>query len=204
MPDRKTHFSTTRVGTLLAAFFAVTPALFAATLLLDVPLVHQQRNGCGPASLQMIEAYWNANRALRPPSAPAQSAASLPATPEGGTSLADMRRYLDANGYHAFTMQASMADLQQQIAKGRALIVTLEMKRGTGKGLHYVVVTGFDEKKIFVNDPAKRKPGSVERAKFEAAWNHAGRWILLGVPRSEPNQAANKVDSGSGRGLGSR
>ena len=197
MPHRKPHVPAPRVfALLLFVLLGLAPAAFAQTIPLNVPFVHQGKNGCGPASISMIEAYWNASQAPLAPSARA-AVPRLPASPDEGTSLADMRRYLDSSGYHAFTLHASMSDLHQQIAKGRAPIVALELKRGAGKSLHYVVVTGIGTEEVFVNDPAKRKPGSMKRAKFAAAWTRADHWMLLGVPRREEARAGVFLNSGS-------
>lgn len=177
----------TYLSLLLLACLALTSPVMGQTAPLNVPFVHQARNGCGAASIAMLEAYWNASQSPAVPSPQAEVMANLSATQEEGTSLAEMRRYLNSNGYHAFTLHGSMADLERQVSKGRALIVLLEAKRGGKdlhhKDLHYVVVTGTSSGKVFVNDPAKRKPGTVDRAKFEAAWARAGSWMLLGVPR---------------------
>ena len=59
------------------------------------------------------------------------------------------------------------------------------------------VVTGIGTEEVFVNDPAKRKPGSMKRAKFAAAWTRADHWMLLGVPRREEARAGVFLNSGS-------
>ncbi|MEQ1886743.1 MAG: C39 family peptidase [Bryobacteraceae bacterium] len=167
----------------IAIFFALVSVGFAETKPLAVPFVHQEKNGCGPATIMMLEAYWTAQGNPETPTSGRQTLQSLSATVTEGTALGDMRRYLDSHGYHAFTIRTSAQDLTRQLSKGRAIIVPLELNHSASVSLHYVVVTGIDERNVWVNDPAKRKPGRMERDKFEKAWIGAGNWMLLGVPR---------------------
>jgi len=152
---------------------------------LKVPFHRQETNGCGPASVAMLQDYWAAHTAGFAPAAESELHSSLPVTGRQGTLLSDMRRYLDTREYHAFTFQAAPSDLTRQISKGRVPIVALKNKASAD--LHYVVVTGLDGRKVWLNDPAKRGPGSVDRRKFEKGWTRAGNWMLLAVPRgAEP------------------
>jgi len=152
---------------------------------LKVPFHRQETNGCGPASVAMLQDYWSAHTAGLAPAAESELHSSLPVTGLQGTLLSDMRRYLDTREYHAFTFQAATSDLTRQISKGRVPIVALKNKASAD--LHYVVVTGLDGRKVWLNDPAKRGPGSVDRRKFEKGWTRAGNWMLLAVPRgAEP------------------
>ncbi len=167
---------------LLAASFASQQAVVAMDAPpLKVPFYRQETNGCGPASIAMLQGYWSALTASLAPPSESELHASLPVTQNQGTLLSDMRRYLDSKGYHAFTIQADSTDLTRQISKGRVLIVALKNKTNTD--LHYAVITGLDRRKVWLNDPAKRAPGSVDRGKFEESWNRAGNWMLLAVPR---------------------
>ena len=146
----------------LTASFAsqqVAVAMDAAPL--KVPFHRQETNGCGPASVAMLQAYWSAHTAGLAPTAESELHASLPVTENQGTLLSDMRRYLESKGYHAFTFQAGPTDLTRQISKGRVPIVALKNK--ASDDLHYVVVRGLDQRRIWLNDPAKRGPGSVDR-----------------------------------------
>jgi predicted double-glycine peptidase len=160
---------------------------------LKVPFHRQETNGCGPASVEMVQAYWSTQQAGVAAPAESELHASLPVTGNQGTLLSDMRRYLNSRGYHAFTTQADPTDLTRQIAKGRVPIVALKIKSGTD--LHYVVVTGLDQRRVWLNDPAKRGPGSMDRRKFDERWTHAGSWMLLAVPRGAEH-IANFTESG--------
>jgi predicted double-glycine peptidase len=166
----------------LVASFALQQAMVAKEAApLTVPFQRQETNGCGPASIAMLQGYWSAHTSGLGQISGSDLHASLPVTDNQGTLLSDMRRYLDSRGYHAFTIQADSSDLTRHISKGRVLIVGLKNKDNAD--LHYVVVTGLDQRKVWLNDPAKRGPGSVDRGKFEKSWARAGNWLLLAVPR---------------------
>jgi len=78
-----------------------------------------------------------------------------------------MVRYFESHGYRTFSLRAEWADLEEQISKGRPLIVCLERGR-RGALLHYVVVAGVDSvaNLVLVNDPAQRKLLSIARSDF--------------------------------------
>jgi ABC-type bacteriocin/lantibiotic exporter with double-glycine peptidase domain len=173
------HRSTGWVRAAAVGLLAAVAAMGAAPL--DVPFRRQATNGCGPASVAMLQRYWSAQNTGVAPPAESELHASLPVTESQGTLLVDMRRYLDSKGYYAFTIQADPTDLTRQISKGRVPIVALKNKAHAD--LHYVVVTGLDQHKVWLNDPAKRGPGSADRRKFEESWTRAGNWMLLAVPR---------------------
>jgi predicted double-glycine peptidase len=165
----------------LAASFALQEAVVATeTTSLQVPFQRQETNGCGPASIEMLQGYWSALSGLDQTSG-SDLHRRLPVTENQGTLLSDMRHYLDSSGYYAFTIQADSSDLTRQLSKGRPLIVALKNKDNAD--LHYVVVTGLDPRKVWLNDPAKRGPGSMTRERFEKSWARAGNWMLLAVPR---------------------
>ena len=41
--------------------FTYTTSLFAGDIVLDVPFVAQEKNGCGAAAISMVLSYWNEN-----------------------------------------------------------------------------------------------------------------------------------------------
>jgi ABC-type bacteriocin/lantibiotic exporter with double-glycine peptidase domain len=172
----------------VVSFVLLATGLFAGgqmvlageTFRITVPFHRQQKNGCGPASVEMLESYWSAQQPEIVPATRTTLRTRLTASQDQGALLSDMRDYLISNGYHAFTFQASSADLKEQLSKGRVPIVALKSNRKSD--LHYVVVTGIDEHQMWLNDPAKRKPGHVDRAKFLDSWIRAGGWMLLAVP----------------------
>lgn len=169
---------------LLAAMLATAtpPAVW-----IDVPFVRQPRDGCGAASVSMVMEYWaqEEHRA----SYGAERVQSIQqriysprlhgATPEA------MEDYLRGHGFLAFAISGTWQVLDQEIGKGRPLIVALR-PRGQ-RELHYVVIAGVDPARglVTMNDPAQRKLLTQERAGFERDWSATHNWMLLAVPKPE-------------------
>ncbi|MGE5646920.1 MAG: C39 family peptidase [Acidobacteriota bacterium] len=162
------------------AILLALATVLGAAVRLDVPFVRQEKNGCGSAALSMLIAYWERNGGTVPSGAGDAAAIQreLYSKEAEGIYASDLVRYLERNGFHAFTFQGTWEDLGRHLAKGRPLIVSLGNSR-----LHYVVVAGMEPERglLLVNDPAGRKLSVLDRAAFERAWK--GRWTLLAVPR---------------------
>ncbi len=171
--------------------FAVTLCAQASTALrptafwIDVPYVHQPREGCGAASIAMIMQYW----APQPGGHPQPSGADVDAIQrqlyspkEHGILASSMIEYLQQHGFTTIAFSGQWSDLEQQIGKGRPLIAAL---RPPGQSqLHYVVIDGVDTARglVTINDPAERKLLTQERAAFEKDWSAMHNWVLLAVP----------------------
>ena len=165
---------------LCCCVFAAAPL----NLWIDVPFVQQEKNGCGPASVSMVMQYWQkqAGMSVQPAGDMATIVQSLQADGQQAVRASAMVRYFKQNGYRAFAFPGEWTDLEQQIAKGRPVIVAL--KPDTGSALHYVVVAGVEDGEgvVLVNDPAQRKLLKEDRAAFENEWKATGNWTLLAVP----------------------
>lgn len=164
-----------------AALTAQSPAIW-----IDVPFVAQPPDGCGAASLSMLMQYWAAQQhtPLSESAAVAQIQQALYVPRDHGIPAASMQHYLQQNGFRAFATNGTWTDLDQQLRKGRPLIVALR-PRGQSQ-FHYVVVDGIDDTHNLVtfNDPAQRKLLQQERASFEKDWSATHNWLLLAVPAS--------------------
>ncbi len=151
---------------------------------IDVPYVHQPREGCGAASLAMVMNYW-AQQQGHPAGADSDVATiqqQLYSSSEHGILASQMQAYLRKHGYEVFALAGRWSDLETQLGKGRPLILAL--RPGGQTALHYVVVDGVDPGRglVTMNDPAERKLLSQERAAFEKDWSATGNWMLLAVP----------------------
>lgn len=160
--------------------------LVAATLTspwLDVPYVEQVRAGCGSAAVAMVVQYW----ARQFPGL--QSAAAdteeidklLPASAKGIRGKA-LQSYLQNEGFAAYIFDGEMGDLRHHVGKGRPVIVCVAPKGPHGP-LHYAVVVGVGDSRIWLNDSARGKLFSEELARFEQEWSATQDWALLAVPR---------------------
>lgn len=169
--------------------WAQTPAAVGNTAIwIDVPFVHQPREGCGAASLAMVMAYWAAqqDRVAGTDGDVALIQRELYSPRDHGIPAERMRDYLRQHNFRTFVVNGGWHDLEAQLHKGRPLIVAL---RPSGqKELHYVVVDGIDSERstLTVNDPADRKLLTRERAGFEKEWSATHNWMLLALPGANP------------------
>lgn len=96
---------------------------------LAVPFVAQQKNRCGAASVAMVMHCW--------------SYGSLYVPAFRGIPLVEMKRYLEGQGFRAYTLHGHRADLAAHLGKGRPVIVSLK-KKPSGP-MHFAVVTGVEK-----------------------------------------------------------
>lgn len=167
----------------LLVLAATARAQTSPPIWIDVPFVHQPREGCGAASIAMVMNYWAAQLRASTPAAEVDSIQRELYSPrEHGIAAAQMQTYLREHGYQVFALNGVWADLEEQLGKGRPLIVALK-PRGQ-RELHYVVIDGIDPARgmITMNDPAERKLLTRERAGFEQEWSATHNWMLLAVP----------------------
>ncbi len=173
----------------MTSTLALLLALGSATWL-DVPFVRQPKDGCGSASIWMLMQYWRAPQ-IEPLNDIHRDVFSSRA---GGVYAGDMQRYFASHGFDAFAFSGQWTDLQDNLAKGRPLIVSLE-GNARDMPLHYVVVAGLDDEQqlVLLNDAADRKLRAIRRTDFEERWQVSENWTLLVTPReSEPAPAISK------------
>jgi predicted double-glycine peptidase len=170
---------------LAAAAAGSLAATEPAGIWLDVPYIHQEKDGCGSASLAMLLQYWQGKNAVIAAgrSNPEIIRRELLSPSAHGIYASAMEKYLRDSGFQVFVFRGEWKDLQNHLEKGRPLIVSL--KPGRGAELHYAVVVGLDWQNgaVFLNDPARSKLLRVERSDFAREWQGAGRWTLLAVPK---------------------
>jgi ABC-type bacteriocin/lantibiotic exporter with double-glycine peptidase domain len=159
---------------------------------IDVPFVAQPRDGCGAASISMVMRYWSAqeHHALGPDADVTAIQQQLYVPREHGIPAPEMVQYLRQHGYLAFAVNGAWSDLEENIKKGRPLIVAL---RPPGQSeLHYVVIAGVDPQhgSVTMNDPAERKLLTDDRQQFERDWSATHDWMLLAVPAQSPSGSA--------------
>jgi predicted double-glycine peptidase len=170
------------------------PASAAEARWLEVPFVRQVKAGCGSAAVAMVMQYW----ASRQPGLDGVAADAeridqiLPPGSAKGIQGQALKRYLEEHGFAAFTFSGEMADLKQHLAKGRPLVVSLGLN-GSRAPLHYVVIVGLKDKAVLVNDPSRGKLIGIDLERFLLAWKPTGNWMLLAVPRTDPQTARQQV-----------
>jgi ABC-type bacteriocin/lantibiotic exporter with double-glycine peptidase domain len=181
-----------RILGLLLCACAAAYASQPAGVWLDVPFVHQEKNGCGAASIAMVMQFWQRQQG-QPSDARSDEPGiqrALYSSQAHGIYASDLERYFQQHGFQTFAFQGTEDDLRHHLQKGRPLIAAL--KPSSRAPLHYVVIAGLDSGHglVLLNDPAGRKLLKQEWTTFEKQWNSAGHWTLLAVPRSEGPSSA--------------
>jgi ABC-type bacteriocin/lantibiotic exporter with double-glycine peptidase domain len=157
-----------------------------AALWLDVPFVHQPREGCGAASIAMVMQYW----AVQQKAQVAEDSdvgviqRALYSRKEHGITASAMQQYLAAHSFRVFAINGDWSDLERQLSMGRPLIAAI--RPADQRQLHYVVIDGIDSARalVMMNDPGERKLLTEERRRFEKDWSATHNWLLLAVPAS--------------------
>jgi predicted double-glycine peptidase len=153
-------------------------------LWLDVPFIHQTKDGCGSAALSMLMEFWQSKNASIPAGrADAAHIQSALYSPEAhGIYASAMQKYLEESGFRVFAFRGTWSDLQEHISKGRPLLAAI--RPNAHAAYHYVVVSGVDPGgAVFLNDPSRGKLLRVPRDEFEKQWQYADCWLLLAVPK---------------------
>ena len=153
---------------------------------LDVPYVHQEKEGCGSAAVAMVLQYWSQKgtkvAAERMDAGKIQQ--ELYSQAAHGVRASEMDRYLRESGFSPSEFRGEWSDLENHLEKGRPLIAAVQP--GARAALHYVVVVGLERanEAVLLNDPERGKLIRVERAEFEKEWKRTDNWTLLAVPKS--------------------
>lgn len=152
---------------------------------LDVPYVHQEKEGCGSAALAMVLQYWNQKGTALPRerSDPEKIQRELYSKEAHGIRASAMEKYLRESGFSPYIFRGEWSDLVSHIEKGRPLIASIQP--GGKSSLHYVVVVGIEREHeaALLNDPERGKLFRVERSEFEKEWLRTDNWTLLAVPK---------------------
>lgn len=168
-------------------FCGVMPSAGADGVLLDVPFVKQEKDGCGAASVAMVMQYWLKQQGRSDGAIVDANEIHRAMSAQGGRAVyaSAMKRYFEQHGFSVFPFRGEWNDLQDHLRKGRPLIVALRSS-GADASLHFVVVAGLDSGAgiVSLNDPARRKLLKQSRNDFEKQWSGANQWTLLAVPQS--------------------
>ena len=152
-------------------------------LWLDVPYIHQERDGCGSASLAMVLRYWQSKsvQIAEGRSDPAKIQSLLYAAKPRGIYASGMEAYLRESGFDVFAFRGEWSDLRSQIAKGRPMIAGVKPRSAPA---HYLVIVGVEpeDNAVLVNDPERGKLRRIGRVEFERVWKGTENWTLLAVP----------------------
>jgi ABC-type bacteriocin/lantibiotic exporter with double-glycine peptidase domain len=144
----------------------------------SIPVPHRQQEldySCCPACVCMVLAFYGAEHAEK-------DLRILLRTRIAGTSAVNVMLKLPELGFTATVTRATFYELMQAVREGRPCIVqvfTEHLHYWDIGWMHDVVVVGFDEDVVLVNDPAfPDAPKEVPQGEFLAAWAAADQLVI--------------------------
>jgi ABC-type bacteriocin/lantibiotic exporter with double-glycine peptidase domain len=143
-----------------------------------VHLIRQtSQRDCGAAALAMMLQRWSV------PSSADEILHNVPRESGHGISLGVLRDFARQKGLSAFVIKGELADLANEVALNRPVLVGLVQRYGDRALSHYEVVAGINQttRRVLLLDPAHglREDGF---GGFAAEWDAAGRPTLVIVP----------------------
>ena len=152
----------------------------AARADLDVPVVVQVPERCGPAALEMVLRYYGA----RPAAVREADRAYDPAL--RGALITDLAAAARRAGFEATVATLAPDSLIVLVAAGVPPIVLYQNGRAPLTVAHYGVVTGWDPaREAFTLNDGGARPRTVGRADLAKRWRTAGSQALV-VRRRSP------------------
>jgi ABC-type bacteriocin/lantibiotic exporter with double-glycine peptidase domain len=147
-----------------------------------VPFVGQKSDhDCGAAALAMVFSRWFGHESVDVVSALAPSSGA-------GIRVGALRDLARRRGLEAFVISGTLADLAQQIALGRPVVVGLAKPMSGGRAAaHYEVIVGLNRSRrlILSLDPARGlRQNTLEG--FAREWIPTRRVTLIAFPRRGP------------------
>ena len=148
--------------------------------LMTVPFYPDDTDQCGPSSLASILNFWGKNVT------PAELKAEVYIKRLKGSLPMDMLPALEAHGLSGQIISGSFEDMKTELRSGRPLIAYLDFGTRRHPIGHYVVVTGYDDRRrgLYIHSSMKKdKFASYDR--FDRGWKDTDHWLLLAMPATD-------------------
>ena len=147
----------------------------------SVPFVAQEPLLCGGASAVMVERYWG-RRAVY-----ADAYAHLVLEDEGGIRVSDLLSAMESRGLEVRVSTDEPGQALSALSRGVPPIVLLT---GGEPALHYVVLVGADEERMWFHDPNFGPSRTLPRNRFMERWAGSGHLALLATPGDGADRAS--------------
>ncbi|MEK6540255.1 MAG: C39 family peptidase [Deltaproteobacteria bacterium] len=145
----------------------------------DVPFFPQERYHCGPSSLASVMNFYGISVSEE------EVAREIYNPKLSGTLAMDILRYARATGFDASYYKGSMEDVKREIAKGRPVILFLDLGYFFYPVRHYMVAVGYnDEMKYLIAHSGKEQEKAFSYKEIETAWEKTGFGTILILPKS--------------------
>jgi ABC-type bacteriocin/lantibiotic exporter with double-glycine peptidase domain len=144
---------------------------------IPVPFFPDDKDQCGPATLASILTFWGV------PTDPQDLRKEVYTPRLGGTLPIDLLLAVQTRGLDATIYAGGLDDLKTELAAGHPLVAFLNLGSALFPQGHYVVVTGYDDRRrgVYVHSGLARDV-FVPYGQFIRSWEKTGRWTLLVVP----------------------
>lgn len=151
---------------------------FPSHHLVGVPFFADDTDQCGPATLASVLAFWGVHqepKSLKAEVYLARLKGSLPT---------DLLLAAQRHGFHAEAYRGDLEQLKREIGAGHPLIALLNLGSAIYPRGHYVVITGYDDRKkgLYVHS-GLTADAWLQYEHFLQGWEKAGRWTLKILPR---------------------
>jgi len=176
------------------------PSTLIVALSLLVPYLPQTESLCGGSVAAMVFRYWGDVHA------DVQQFAPLVDERAGGIATDVLVSAIEERGWRTFPMAGSIERLEEQLEKGRPIVI-LVADRGVRN--HYLLVTGIEGDAVIVHDPTWGPSRRVAVADLLRVWEPTGFWSLVVLPAEKGlslgdrdhvpvERSSRPVDVGSG------
>jgi ABC-type bacteriocin/lantibiotic exporter with double-glycine peptidase domain len=146
-------------------------------VLLKVPFFSDHTDQCGPSALASVLGFWGKK------AEPGQLKEAVYLAKLKGTLPVDLVLAAQACGMSAKMLDGGMPQLKNELDAGHPLIAFVNLGYRFIPIGHYLVVTGYDDRRqtIYAHSGMK-KNGPVSYKTFSKQWERTGRWALLILP----------------------
>ncbi len=145
--------------------------------LLAVPFFPQTERACGPSALAGVFAYWGQPRPVE------AIAARVFHERLGGTLTLDLVLYARSLGFHAEEGVWDLDRVRASVARGRPVIVLVDLGVWAFRQPHYGIIVGYDdEQRVLIAHWGEESEKAIPYGTFEGWWGRMGRWGLVVEP----------------------
>jgi hypothetical protein len=146
--------------------------------LVGVPFFADDTDQCGPATLASVLTFWGAHQE------PKSLKAEVYLAKLKGSLPTDLLLAAQRRGFQAEAYRGDLESVKREIGAGHPLIALLNVGSAIFPRGHYVVITGYDDRKkgLYVHS-GLTADAWLYYEQFLQEWEKAGRWTLKILPR---------------------
>lgn len=146
-------------------------------VLVEAPFFPDRSNQCGPSALASVLGFWGEK------AEPDQLKKEIYLADLKGSLPIDLLLAARAHGMSAQMLEGDLSRLKKELDAGHPLIVFVNQGYRFLPVGHYMVVTGYDDRRrAILAHSGTRKNGLISYKKFSKQWGRTDRWTLLILP----------------------